>query len=129
MHLHLVMWAHSTSLGTIEWRMIQKFKIGFEVVSKIEKTGQKKPLNVHFRKHQKKVEKKVVGFLKEESLVFKATYFIVCFGKKCCHADALEFFFPKKNDEINRYCWKLFNARCPHSLHRCSSIIRARVGQ
>ena len=76
--------------------MIQKFKIGFEVVSKIEKTGQKKPLNVHFRKHQKKVEKKVVGFLKGESLAFKATYFIVCFGKKHSRADTFEHLFPSK---------------------------------
>ena len=49
-----------------------------------------------FENSKKKVEKKVVGFLKGESLAFKATYFIVCFGKKHSRADALEHFFPSK---------------------------------
>ena len=48
----------------------------------------------------------MVGILKGECLAFKTTYFIVCFGEKHSHADALEHFFPLKNAEINSYFLK-----------------------
>ena len=46
-----------------------------------------------FENSKKKVEKKVVGF---ESLAFKATYFIVCFGKNILVLTYSNTFFPQK---------------------------------
>ena len=49
-------------------------------------------LNARFRKQKNKV----VGFLKVESLAFKATYFIVFAGSQSSRADTLELYFPEK---------------------------------
>ena len=50
--------------------------------------------------NSKKVEKKVVGFLKGESLAFKATYFIVCFWDKAVLCQRTRTLFSLKNNEI-----------------------------
>ena len=59
---------------------------------KLEICIKQQALNARFRKQKNKV----VGFLKVESLAFKATYFIVFAGSQSSRADALELYFPEK---------------------------------